>query len=171
MGKGSDISGRKLFSPLWLTFFLRGPRITIVKNLRALRKFTYHHEGHEEHEVRNEISTNLLPFVAFVVKISVFFGCCSPALGSSCGKSVYNIGLRRSRAGSSVVILLHRKPRIAIIILRSGLCLHDPFIPLFQSSSLSTFALLLLNDLGEPGAETVGVRIYHPNVSTTVDRD
>jgi len=27
--KGSDISGRKLFSPLWLTFFLR--------ELRALR--------------------------------------------------------------------------------------------------------------------------------------
>ena len=42
--------------------------------------------GHEEHEVRNEISTNLLTFVAFVsfvVKISVFFGCGSPALGSS----------------------------------------------------------------------------------------
>jgi len=58
-------------------------RTTVFENSRALRKFTYHHEGHE---VRNEISTNLLTFVAFVsfvVKISVFFGCGSPALGSS----------------------------------------------------------------------------------------
>ena len=70
--KGSDILNSAL-------------RITIVKNSRALRKFTYHHEGHEEHEVRNAISTNVLTFVAFVsfvVKISVFFGCGSPALGS-----------------------------------------------------------------------------------------
>jgi hypothetical protein len=58
-------------------------RTTVFENSRALRKFTYHHEGHEEHEVRNEILTNLLTFVAFVVKISVFFGCGSPALGSS----------------------------------------------------------------------------------------
>jgi hypothetical protein len=61
-------------------------RTTVFEDSRALRKFTYHHEGHEEHEVRNEISTNLLTFVAFVsfvVRISVFFGCGSPALGSS----------------------------------------------------------------------------------------
>src|SRR5580765_7047799 len=65
---------------------LRALRSTVFENSRALRKFTYHHEGHEEHEVRNEISTNLLTFVAFVsfvVKISVFFGCGSPALGPS----------------------------------------------------------------------------------------
>jgi len=62
---------------------LRALRSTVFENSRALRKFTYHHEGHEEHEVRNEILTNLLTFVAFVVKISVFFGCGSPALGSS----------------------------------------------------------------------------------------
>ena len=42
-------------------------RTTVFEDSRALRKFTYHHEGHEEHEVRNEISTNLLTFVAFVL--------------------------------------------------------------------------------------------------------
>ena len=64
---------------------LRVLRTTVFENSRALRKFTYHHEGPEEHEVRNEISRNLLTFVvfvSFVVKISVFFGCGSPALGS-----------------------------------------------------------------------------------------
>ena len=41
-------------------------RTTVFENSHALRKYTYHHEGHEEHEVRNEILTNLLTFVSFV---------------------------------------------------------------------------------------------------------
>jgi hypothetical protein len=69
--KSAKFTKRLDFSDFFTFHFLclivlRDLRTTVFENSRALRKFTYHHEGHEDHEVRNEILTNLLTFVAFV---------------------------------------------------------------------------------------------------------